>query len=107
VADALRNYRAAGRLAGQPRPVGQSPSGASTASGDGISGEAEKPAAPKRWNPWVPPGVAWRALTTARRGHPWLLAGAGLALGALTLGTLPGVAVGLLAGIGANRLIWR
>ena len=82
-------------------------SGASGTSGDGISGEAEKPAAPKRWNPWVPPGVAWRALTAARKGHPWLLAGAGLALGALTLGTFPGVAVGLVAGLGANRLIWH
>ena len=63
-------------------------------------------ASPKQWKPWVPPGVAWRALTAARRGHPWLLAGAGLALGALTVGG-PLAAVGLLAGLGANRLIWR
>jgi hypothetical protein len=76
-------------------------------SGDSISGEEGKPAAPKRWNPWVPPGVAWRALTAAKKGHPWLLAGAGTLLGAVTVGTLPAAAVGLVAGWGVNRLLWK
>ena len=81
----------------------------SGSSGDGISGEVvpEKPATPRRWAPWVPPGVSWRALTKTRKGHPWLLAGAGLALGAVTIGGPLAVTVGLLAGLGANRLIWR
>lgn len=81
-------------------------SGASTADTDTMSGE-EKPKAPKRWNPWVPPGVAWRALTAAKKGHPWLLAGAGLTLGAVAVGTLPAAAVGLLAGWGFNRILWH
>ena len=36
----------------------------SGSSGDGISGEVvpEKPATPRRWAPWVPPGVSWRAV---------------------------------------------
>ena len=82
---------------------------ASGGAGDGISGEVaeKKPAAPSKWKPWVPPGVAWKALTAPRAGHPWLLAGAGLALGAVTVGGPLAVAVGLLAGLGANRLIWR
>jgi hypothetical protein len=98
--------------AGQLCAVIDPPEGWGVASGgavgDSISGEtAGKPTAPSKWKPWVPPGVSWRALTAARKGHPWLLAGAGLALGAAALGTLPAAAVGLLAGLGANRLIWR
>jgi hypothetical protein len=94
---------------GKLRAVIDPPEGWGVAKDDDISGEEKPaaPAAPKRWKPWVPPGVTWQALTVARKGHPWLLAGAGLALGALTLGTLPGVAVGLVAGWAANKIIWR
>jgi hypothetical protein len=96
---------------GQLCAVIDPPAGWGTASssegGDSMAGELGPPPPKRKWRPWVPPGVSWRAITATRAGHPWLLAGAGLALGALTLGALPGAVVGVAAGWGLNRLLWR